>query len=72
MLITSRFIDAEPVQEFVSKFVKLGMRMIVEFERKKLPSTEKRPKYMSQSVNTGQKMTAQDLENESLAMQKRN
>ena len=57
MLITSRFIDAEPVQEFISKFVKLGMRMIVEFERKKLPTVEKRPRYMSKSVNSSTKLT---------------
>jgi hypothetical protein len=32
MLITSRFVDAEPIQEFVVKFVKLGLKMITEFE----------------------------------------
>ena len=73
MLITSRFIDAEPVQEFISKFVKLGMRLIVEFERKKIPAFEKKSRYMSKSVNTGaKKLSQQELENESLGLQKRN
>ena len=72
MLITSRFLDAEPVQEFVSKFVKLGMRLITEFERRKLPVMEKRPKYMNKNANEGQKPTQNDLETESLGLQKRN
>ena len=69
--IISRFIDVQPMQEFVTKFSKIALAIFFTSEKNKRPLEEFKPKYNSKAVNTRPPPTNAEFEKEIIGAQKR-
>ena len=72
MLIISRFIDMEAIQEYIYRFGKLSVQLITQGDKTKRPGVKQLPRYLNQPVILGQPLSIEDLVEETTQLQTRN
>lgn len=72
LLIVSRFLDSDTLQEYVYRFSKLAIQLITQGERGKRTGVKQLPRYLNQPVILGQPLSLEDLVEETSLLQTRN